>query len=82
MLDGILLEKGGVPAASIVTDLFVETGEAMARSWGVPGYQFLSLLHPIANLTEWELDQRAKEIVPKIVQLITNTTAINMVTKK
>jgi hypothetical protein len=71
VLDGILLEKGGVPAASIVTDLFVETGEAMAQSWGVPGYKFLSLLHPIANLTEWELDQRAQDIVPKIVQLLT-----------
>jgi hypothetical protein len=71
VLDGILLEKEGVPAASIVTDLFVETGEAMARSWGVPGYQFLSLLHPIANLTEWELDQRAREIAPKIVRLLT-----------
>ena len=71
MLDGILLEKGGVPAASIVTDLFVETGEAMTQSWGVPGYKFLSLLHPIANLTEWELDQRAQDIVPKIVQLLT-----------
>jgi hypothetical protein len=70
VLDGILLEKGGVPTASIVTDVFVETGKAMARSWGVPGYKFLSLLHPIANLTEWELDQRAQEIVPKIVQLL------------
>ena len=67
------MEKEGVPAASIVTDLFVETGEAMARSWGVSGYQFLSLLHPIANLTEWELDQRAREIVPKIVRLLTNS---------
>lgn len=47
----------------------METGEAMAKSWGVPGYKFLSLLHPIANLTEWELDQRARDIVPKIVQV-------------
>jgi hypothetical protein len=70
VLDGILLERGGVPAVSIVTDLFVETGEAMAKSWGVPGYQFLSLLHPIANLTDWELDQRARDIVPKIVELL------------
>ncbi len=71
MLDGILLEKSGVPAASIVTDLFIETGEAMARSWGVPEYEFLTLLHPIANLAEWELDERAREIVPKIVKLLT-----------
>ena len=71
MLDGILLEKGGVPAASIVTDVFIETGEAMARSWGVPDYKFLTMLHPIANLAEFELDQRAREIVPKIVKLLT-----------
>jgi len=71
VLDGILLESNGVPAASIVTDLFLDTGEAMARSWGVPGYRFLSLLHPIANLTEWELDQRAREIAPKVVKLLT-----------
>jgi len=70
VLDGILLEREGVPAASIVTDLFVDTGEAMARSWGVPSYKFLSLLHPIANLSEWELDLRAQDIVPKIVQLL------------
>ena len=76
MLDGILLEKGGVPAASIVTDLFVETGEAMARSWGVPGYKFLSLLHPIANLSDWELDQRAREIVPKVVRLLTSESGV------
>ena len=76
MLDGILLESNGVPAASIVTDLFLETGEAMARSWGVPGYRFLSLLHPIANLTEWELDQRAQEIAPKVVKLLTESPTL------
>jgi hypothetical protein len=26
--------------------------------------------HPIANLTEAELDQRAREIVPEIVKLL------------
>ena len=70
MLDGILFEKHGVPTASIVTDVFEETGHAMAQAWGVPGYKFLSMPHPIANLTEAELDQRAREMVPQIVQLL------------
>jgi len=70
VLDGILFERHGVPAASIVTDLFVETGRAMAETWGVPRYKFLDLPHPIANLTEEELDQRAREITPKVVQLL------------
>ncbi len=43
MLDGIVFEKVGIPAASIVTDVFEATGHAMAQSWGVPEYRFLAL---------------------------------------
>ncbi|MCI0545805.1 MAG: hypothetical protein L0027_00800 [Candidatus Rokubacteria bacterium] len=70
MLDGIVFEKVGIPAASIVTDVFEGTGRAMAVAWGVPQYKFLALPHPIANLTEAQLDQRAREIVPEVVKLI------------
>ncbi|HLC42104.1 MAG TPA: hypothetical protein VJO34_10840 [Methylomirabilota bacterium] len=70
MLDGILFEKNGLPSASIVTDVFEATGRAMAESWGVPHYKFLIMPHPIANLTEAELDQRAREITPEVVKLL------------
>ena len=70
MLDGILFEKVGMPAASIVTDVFQATGHAMAQAWGVPEYKFLAMPHPIANLTEAQLDQRAREIAPEIVKLL------------
>ncbi|HEU5190736.1 MAG TPA: hypothetical protein VFX14_13700 [Methylomirabilota bacterium] len=70
MLDGILFEKNGVPAASIVTDVFQATGRAMAQSWGLPAYKFLAMPHPIANLSEAQLDQRAREIAPQVVKLI------------
>ena len=59
-----------MPAASIITDVFEATGRAMAQAWGLPNYKFLSVPHPIANLTDQELDQRAREIVPQIVQLL------------
>ena len=70
MLDGIVFEKVGIPAASIVTDVFEGTGHAMAQSWGVPEYKFLSMPHPIANLTEAELDARARAFAPEIVRLL------------
>jgi hypothetical protein len=70
VLDGIVFEKVGIPAASIVTDVFEGTGHAMAQSWGVPEYKFLSMPHPIANLTEAELDARARTIAPEIVRLL------------
>ena len=70
MLDGILLERTGVPSASIVTDVFEVTGRAMAEQWGQPYYMFLVMPHPIANLTEGELDQRARELAPQVVKLL------------
>ena len=70
MLDGILLEKAGVPSAAIVTDVFEITGRAMAEQWGVPTYRVLVMPHPIANLTEAELDQRAREMAPQVVKLL------------
>jgi hypothetical protein len=70
VLDGILLEKESVPSASIVTDVFELTGRAMAEQWGVPTYRFLVMPHPIANLTEAQLDQRAREIAPEVVKLL------------
>jgi len=59
-----------MPAASIITDVFEATGRAMAQSWGVPHYKFLAMPHPIANLTEAQLDQRAREIAPEVVKLL------------
>jgi hypothetical protein len=70
VLDGILFEKIGVPSASIVTDVFEKTGRAMAEQWGVPTYKFLAMPHPIANLTETQLEQRAREIATDVAKLL------------
>jgi len=42
----------------------------MAEQWGVPTYRFLAMPHPIANLTEAQLDQRAREIAPEVVKIL------------
>jgi len=70
VLDGILLEKAGIPAVSIVTEPFTPTGKAMAASHGVPDYRFLAIPPPIANLTEAELDARADTLVSHVVELL------------
>ncbi len=71
MLDGILLEKAGMPAVSIVTEPFRVTGKEMASSWGVPDYRFLDMPHPIANLTDAALDGQADRLLEQIVALLT-----------
>ena len=66
MLDAILMEEQGVPAIAVVTTPFRNTGEAMAVSWGKPAYPFLDTPHPIANLTEDELDRRADRLADAV----------------
>ena len=70
MLDGILLEKAGIPAVSIVTEPFIGTGKEMAADWGVPEYRVLAMPHPIANLTEDEMNARADEVLGQVVELL------------
>ena len=70
MLDSIVLEKAGIPSASIITDVFEKTGRAMATAWGLKDFRYLAMPHPIANLTPEEMDQRAAEITPRVVKLL------------
>lgn len=76
MLDSIVFEQHGVPSASIITDVFIRTGDAMARAWGLKEFRFLNMPHPIANLTGEQLDQRAREIVPEVVRLLLEGQAV------
>jgi hypothetical protein len=70
VLDGIKLEKAGLPAVAIVTTPFVATARAMATSWGVPTYQFVVTPHPIANLSEAELNTKADELATQVVEFL------------
>jgi hypothetical protein len=70
VLDAILLERSGMPAIAIVTEPFRATGEAMAASWGMAGYRFLDMPHPIANLSDKELDARADRLVEQVLALL------------
>ena len=51
MADGIIFEKLGVQTATLVTDAFRASGDAMAKRMGMPGYHYAMLPHPISNLT-------------------------------
>lgn len=70
MLDAILLEQQGVPAVAIITEPFRDTARAMAESWGLPGFRFVEMPHPIANLDAKQLDERADRLVEAVIELL------------
>ena len=65
-----MFEQHGIPSASIITDVFKATGAAMARTWGLPDFRFIAMPHPIGNLTDAQLDERAAAIAPEVVKLL------------
>jgi len=65
-----VLERAGIPAVSLCTDAFRITAEAMARSLGFPGYQYVALPHPIASRTEQEIDEIVAIALPEIVRVL------------
>jgi hypothetical protein len=70
ILDAIYLERAKIPAIGIVTDAFDNTSREMAELWGVPNFRFVKVPHPLASLTAEQLDQRAEELVGKVVGLL------------
>jgi hypothetical protein len=68
--DGIVLERSGIPTASICTDSFQASGDAMAKLYGFPGYRYAIVPHPLASLTIDELRDRAKEALPQVLHIL------------
>lgn len=75
MLDGILLERRGIPVAAICTDLFVPNGKAIAEAHGAPEYPFALVPHPLASATPTELAREAKEVLSEVLRLLTEGKA-------
>ena len=69
--DGIILEQSGLPAVVVCTDAFTASADAMAGLRGTPGYRYLTIPHPMANLTPDGVRDRASAAVPAIVGMLT-----------
>ena len=65
-----MFEERGIPGIALITEPFRQTGRAMATTWGLPGFKFLEVPHPIAILDEEETDDRAEDLVPQVIDLL------------
>ena len=65
-----MLEKAGIPAVPVITDAFDGTAREMAELWGVPGFRFVMMPHPLASLTADGVEQRANELVERVMRLL------------
>jgi hypothetical protein len=68
--DGIIFERLGTQAASILTDAFTQSGNAMAKSMGAEGYRYAMVPHPLSSLTPEQCRERATEVLPEVLDIL------------
>jgi hypothetical protein len=68
--DGIMLERAGVPAVSIISDSFLVSGRAMAQVQGFAGYEFVAVRHPVASLDTAQLRDRVQAVLPEVLRIL------------
>jgi hypothetical protein len=68
--DGIEMENLGIPTASIVTHVFVNTANAMTRMMGVPDFEYIVAQHPLSSLTDAEVKERAAQLAPEVERIL------------
>ena len=70
MADGIVLERQGIQTASIVTDAFTRSGNAMAKTMGAEGYRYAMVPHPVSNLDAQQCLERARAVLPDVLTIL------------
>jgi hypothetical protein len=70
LADGILLERAGVPAVSVCTDAFRAPAQAMAKVYGFPGFEFVTVPHPLASLDATQIRDRARAVLPDVLRVL------------
>jgi len=59
-----------VPAVSICTDAFVVPARAMAKAYGFPGFEFVTVPHPVASLDEAQIRARVRDLLPELLRIL------------
>lgn len=65
-----MLERQGLPAATIITDVFVQTAEAYVALMGVPAFPYAVCQHPITSVGPADLEARARALAPSVRRLL------------
>ena len=46
------------------------TAGAMARNYGFPGFEYLSIPHPVASLSTAQIRDRVRDMLPELLRIL------------
>lgn len=70
MYDGLMIEQRGTPAAVICTEQFISSARMTAQTFGMTGFPFAKILHPIGRVSKEELAERAVVALPQVLAIL------------
>jgi hypothetical protein len=65
-----MLEQRGMAAAVICTEQFASSVRMTAQTFGMHGYPYAEILHPIGRISEQDLEVRAKVALPQVLTIL------------
>jgi hypothetical protein len=65
-----MIEQRGKAAAVICTEPFASSAHMTAQTFGMHGYPFAEILHPIGRVSEEELEERAEVALPQVIHIL------------
>jgi hypothetical protein len=65
-----MIEQRGKAAAVICTEPFASSARMTAQTFGMDGYPFAQILHPIGRASEKELEERAGVALPQVMNIL------------
>jgi len=69
--DSIDLEKKGTPTATVNSDEFVKLGQSESQALGMPGLPIITVPHPMGDIEETKVRNRAQAIISEVVTVLT-----------
>lgn len=73
--DSVTLERRGIPCATVNTKEFVMLGQSEAIALGLPGLPIVAVPHPIGDLPEEDVRQKARNVAEEIARVLTEDAA-------
>lgn len=70
--DTVEFEKRGIPATTVVTEVFRKAAVFQFRAKGMDGHPFIQLPHPVSNLSPGEMREVTLRYVDELVRQLTN----------
>ncbi len=69
--DSVMLERRGIPTATVNTDEFAVLGQMAATALGMPGLPIVVVPHPMGDLVESLVRERSRAAVDQVLAILT-----------